>query len=264
MIIVTPISELFESKEEGELLAGLSNSLESRPDFPIEICSQHPVTHGHISDPALDVNLVWSETERCQIHRYLDSNLPSSTLSFHLARDYQTATMDNLGRYLPVGQAMTEDEMVSNAVENCDWISSQFGRRILIENNNYYNNGAYEAVGRPDFISRVVMETGAGFLFDYAHALVSAVNMGRSLNDYASGLPMHKVEQLHVSEPTVVSLEAVDSHGLPTAEMVQEAVSFVIGFGAAPPPVTVEYYKSAARLAGLLKGLRVENQRQPR
>lgn len=258
MIILTPISELFTLPEEGRLLAGLSDSLELRPDLNLPSEHYKSVTHAHLSDPRLDVNLTWPDSAKRQISNYFDSRgTPSEAISFHLSRDYDGVAKNRAGQYVPAGDRVPEEKMVANAVRNCAWTRSEFGLNILLENNNYYATGAYDIVTRPDFISTVVYETNSDFLFDYAHAAVTAANLKVPISDYVGGLPMSKVGQLHVSEPTIGRRLAIDAHKLPSVRTVEKALAFIPPSRLPALPVTVEFYRSASELAALLTFLRV-------
>ena len=257
MKLVTPISNLFQSEADGDALAELSDSLELRPDLGLNVKRWGPITHCHISNPSLDINFQWAPEAKGVLQRYFaDGQLPSMALTFHLARDFSIASKDSLGRYVPSGKRVSEEEMLNNAVTNCEWVRAEFGLDVYLENNNFYPTGAYDIACRPDFISEVVSETGSGFLFDYAHAQVSAINMGLGLADYIGALPLSKIAQMHISQPILGPKLATDAHGLPTVREIQIASKVLESSEFSDIPITIEFYGSAPELRQLLASLR--------
>ena len=57
---------------------------------------------------------------------------------------------------------------------------------ILIENNNYYPTKAYDIITDADFISNLVYDNNIGFLFDQAHAEITAHNQKIKYEEYVN------------------------------------------------------------------------------
>ncbi len=72
--------------------------------------------------------------------------------------------------------------------------------KVILENANYDPN--YDipiAVIRPALITRMVRETGCGFLLDLGHAKMSAVYFGMDVIAYLEQLPLDALRELHVA-----------------------------------------------------------------
>jgi uncharacterized protein (UPF0276 family) len=120
--------------------------------------------------------------------------------------------------YQPGGIQYTRKELLQNARENFRRIKSIFGRRvdIAVENNNYYPTEAYQWVSDADFISELVFENEIFFLFDIAHAKITAHNKRINYRDYARDLPLDKTIQIHISGFSIDQYDlAFDAHDPP-------------------------------------------------
>ncbi len=74
---------------------------------------------------------------------------------------------------------LDRDTLMKNMVKNINELKKNLGEiPLLVEMLNYQPDGAYEHVTDPAFIREVLKRTGVGLLFDCAHMLVSAKNMG--------------------------------------------------------------------------------------
>jgi sugar phosphate isomerase/epimerase len=71
--------------------------------------------------------------------------------------------------------------------------------RVIIENSPYRGEtgNTLRPCVEPDLISRVVEETGCGFLLDIAHAFISAHYLGMNQLEYFSRLPVHQLKEMH-------------------------------------------------------------------
>lgn len=78
---------------------------------------------------------------------------------------------------------------------------AHFGREnVILENANYDPNYQVPTlVIQPELISRVMNESGCGFLLDLAHAHMSASYFGVDTRDYIKRLPVHALRELHVA-----------------------------------------------------------------
>ena len=124
----------------------------------------------------------------------------------------------------------------------------------MVENNNDLGTSAYSVVTNPDFISRVVVENDIHFLYDHAHALISAFNNQIPFLDYFHKLPLERTKQVHLSQPSFENQIAKDSHDLPTSEQVNFCIDQLDATAIA---YTVEFYKSLADLQTCLDKLKV-------
>lgn len=225
MKIVTPASRLFLDPSVGLSLASASDSLEFRPDLSISPTPSYSYSHCHISDPRFDINLPWSQGTRLALEESLaEITNYNPALSFHLARDCVEVAIDERGRYVPLGESLHKEEMLENVVANVGWVRRHLGNQVLIENNNFYNTGAYDLVTSPIFITEVISEARAGFLLDVAHAAVSAHNLGEDLRSYLEELPLGEVQQVHLSSPSLSQNEMVDSHDPPDQRLISDTL----------------------------------------
>lgn len=258
LILLTPISELFADQTVADQISAVSDCLELRPELTENTWRADNVTHAHISDPDLDINLPWSDSKKSRLVQYLLQYRDSlHTLSFHVARNSQQTFIDGLGRYALYGKPMTAEAMIENVASNTSWVRKQMNTTVLIENNNYHPTGAYEIVCDPDFLSDVIEASGSGFLLDVAHAKVSAHNLGISDKNYFGGLPLDATKQIHLSKPAIHNGQsAIDAHEIPTTEDLRQCIALLANQVIEDTPVTVEYYKSAEKLVEVLREFR--------
>ncbi len=76
----------------------------------------------------------------------------------------------------------------------------RFGpERVIVENSPYHaiEGNTMQLSILPELITRVVDETGCGLLLDISHAVIAANSIGMDPEVYISGLPVHKVKELH-------------------------------------------------------------------
>lgn len=250
--IATPISHLFDNPRHAQHIMDNSDCLECR-------------------DRSLNVNLPGQEVFHCgiqPIHKldkddfyYLESIAKSKPdlklITFHAAsscdKPYIKGHMFQLG-----GVQYSREEMLQNARENILQIKAIFGPqvRIAIENNNYYSTEAYRWITDADFIEQIVHENDIFFLFDIAHARVTAYNKRLDYEDYKSGLPSDKIVQIHICRYAVDENNiAYDEHELPGKEEWEELKN-LISAGCNVRYLTIEYYKETNKLIKSLKEVR--------
>lgn len=259
MRLVTPISHLFRDVEFGKSVALLSDGLEARPDIQGVASSGWPAktTHIHFSDASLDAHIKWGENQKAMILGAIESAGPEmAVVSFHLSRDFAEAELSEIGRYLPSGQPLTLSEMKMNCETNLVWLRKAYAGKVLFENNNFFDTGAYEVVCNPLNIHALTSEFADGLLLDVAHGIVSADNLRVSRAEYFEPLLDCEVAQIHVSAPSRKGRETIDSHDLPSPRFLVECEQ-LLGLGRANwPATTVEYYGAGTNLLRILKEMR--------
>ncbi len=249
--IATPISHLFADSSIAKRVEDASDCLEGRDHqwqrsekrqylFHCEIQLVH-----HINDEDL---------------RYLEAIRSKKTelklISFHAASNCDQPVLKD-GMFFPGGVTYDWDALVKKAVFNIDLIRKIFGPgvQIAIENNNYFPTPAYGIVTDPRFLTDLVSKCGLSFLFDLAHAKVSAHNLGVSYDHYCSALPLTQTKQIHLCRPSLPPKGmARDVHELPTEEDILEVLAVVRKFSV--EYLTVEYYRDSDRLIDFLRKLR--------
>lgn len=255
--IVTPTSNLFLSGC-AENLIEKSVSLELRPEifpnFSVESWASQ-ISHIHFSRRDTDLNFDWSNETREFLRDVIENmQISEFTVSFHLARDCEVVETDGLGRFHPISPVVKPDQMLKSIERNLSWLGKKWPKlRVLIENNNFYDTGCYGTVTDPDFIGRACLVSGSGFLFDWAHAAVSAGNIGGlTIEEYVERLPIHLTQQVHLSSPAVSDGTGWwDSHRLPTTE-AQESCFDLIGINKNDIPMTIEHYEDCQGLLAIL------------
>jgi uncharacterized protein (UPF0276 family) len=250
--IATPISHLFEDPRHAQHIIDNSDCLECR-------------------DRSLNVNLPGQEVFHCgiqPIHKldkndfyYLENIAKSKPnlklITFHAAsscsKPYIEGQMFRMG-----GVQYSREELLQNARENISQIKALFGSQVsvAIENNNYYPTEAYRWITDADFIRQIVYENDIFFLFDIAHARVTAHNRELNYEDYKNVLPLDKMVQIHICHYAVDKNNiAYDEHNLPEKEEWEELKS-LISSTCNVRYLTIEYYKDTNKLIKSLKEVR--------
>lgn len=248
--IITPISHLFENPVFAEEISGMSDGLETR---------DHSIMYNENLQLALHCELQ-------PIHRMSDDNFDYlrnvaatkknlELVSFHIASCFDQPVIEQ-NVFQPGGFFYNRESMIDNARHNFRVIKEIFGPGIIlaIENNNYYPTEAYQFITDPDFLSEVVYTNNINFLFDIAHARVSAHNQHMPYEDYFLGLPMDKVIQLHICKHGINENGAYDAHFLPGKEEWTYIKKLIAEHGI--EFFTIEYYKEVEGLLDSLKQLR--------
>ena len=147
--------------------------------------------------------------------------------------------------------------MLNAAKKNTLWLRKKFGNkfRIGLENNNYYPTKAYDIIADADFISQVVRENNLFFLFDLAHAQVTASNKKINYQDYLKSLPMDLMMQMHICRPKINNKMSRDTHYLPNMKMFKE-VRLLSKKYKKLKFFTIEYYKDTKKLIENIKKLK--------
>ena len=247
--IATPISHLFDDPESAREILKYSDCLECR-------------------DRNYETNFPGQELFHCSIQpihelrdedfRYLEkvSELKKDLrlISFHAASSCSRPTLEG-AIFKPGGVRYTREEMLENARKNIAVIKKIFGTTIgiAIENNNYYPTEAYKFVTDANFIKEVVCDNEILFLYDIAHAKITAHNAALDYEVYKSGLPLKQIVQIHVCRHSFAEKSnARDDHEIPDGEVWRE-VEDILSNSKLIEYVTVEYYGKVDKLVESLK-----------
>ena len=237
--IATPISHLFKNEADAKLIVSHSDCLESRDHSPKEENIElHELFHFEIQiiHPIDGDGFKYiEETLRSKPHIKL--------ASFHVASCCDKPVIID-GIFQLGGREYSYEELQETAIKNIARIKMFMpeGMLLCVENNNYLHSPAYKHVIEAQFLYDLVTENDICFLYDIAHAHISAVNMGISFAEYYGGLPISRTRQVHICKFGMRSeTEAFDAHYAPD-EMIYSELRKVIKQSDVQY-VTVEYYK---------------------
>jgi len=248
--ILTPISHFFKNPVLAEKITALSDGLEAR---------DHSVNYEVDKQLALHCELQPIHTLSDADFEYLRNvSLTKKNLklvSFHIASCFDQPVIED-GVFQPGGNFFSREAMIDNARHNFRIIKEIFGPGILLalENNNYYPTEAYQYITDPVFLAELVHANNINFLFDIAHAKVSAHNQQLPYEAYVSKLPLTKAVQLHICRHGYADYKAYDAHFLPEKEDWDYIHSLIANYDI--EYFTVEYYRDIEGLLNSLKQLR--------
>ena len=248
--IATPISSLFEDSSVGKEIARRSSCLELREHSPANTEPKQYLFHFD-----RDIIRSWSEKERDLFRTVILSKRELKLVSFHMSASCSNPVLiDNV--FYHGGRKFSRQEMLECARNNVNWLRKNIIRdrniEIAVENNNFHSTPAYKHIADPDFISQIISENRISFVFDIAHAKISAYNRKIPYEEYLTALPLDKMVQIHVSKEGFNDKErAFDTHELPDEPIFQEVKEIIQRFS--PEYLTIEYYKDENRLIQVLE-----------
>ena len=251
-MLATPISHLFKSDEQAKLIINHSDCLE---------CRDHGIDKNYENQEVFHCELQpihhLTEDQFIYLKKIKETKKDLKLISFHLASCFDDPKLER-GRFIPRGNKISRNTLIKKASENFIRIKQIFGSSIqlAVENNNHYKTEAYDYITRPEFISEIVEQNDIRFLFDIAHARISAVNQDVFFEDYINKLPMDRLIQIHISKPGYNNVgEIIDKHELPTEEEISE-VLHLLETHKEVRYLTVEYYRNTDELVSLLQILK--------
>lgn len=108
-------------------------------------------------------------------------------------------------------------EMITqDAIRQIRSLQAIFGQKdVTLENIPLSDQRILMLCALPDVISRIVEETGCGFLLDIPHARLSARKLRIDEKEYIRALPVHRIREIHVTgiiridETVIAKLEAL-------------------------------------------------------
>ena len=147
-------------------------------------------------------------------------------------------------RNADVSPGMTHSEICRRMVDSALYFSKNLVVPLLLENMGDSPEERTEfdlhPFVEPQWIARVLEETGAGFLLDIAHAKVAAQYRGWDFRSYLSDLPLALVREIHVTGTGLDGAgEPYDAHG-PMEQSDYGLLEWVLG-RTAPQILTLEY-----------------------
>lgn len=250
--LATPISALFGNDSQTWEIIAKSYCLECREE---NLASKVPKQYVFHFDK--DILHPWSEKEKDFIRLAILSKKELKLITFHMSASCSKPILKQ-GIFYCGGVEFSRQEMLDNVRNNISWLKRCINNRdieIAVENNNYYPTPAYRYITDAHFICQVILENGLKFLFDLAHAKITAHNKRESYQKYIEELPLGRVIQLHVSKHGINEDDlAYDAHELPDESIFNEVKEIIREFS--PEYVTIEYYKDKELLIQLLEQYR--------
>jgi uncharacterized protein (UPF0276 family) len=167
-------------------------------------------------------------------------------LSAHL--DYYTDNeVDAILHVGSQGYRYDVEQSFARICEAAKIVAAQLPVPLFLENvPNWPWPGEIDVGVRPDFICRVLDETGCDLLLDMAHARIAAAALDCDPEDYLQQLPLGRVVEIHVSGPRHESGAWLDCH-----EPLQDEDFALLEWllqRTQPRVVTLEYWKDPARV----------------
>jgi uncharacterized protein (UPF0276 family) len=89
--------------------------------------------------------------------------------------------------------------VLDGALRDLEPLVRRFGAEKVLVENIINEPGWLQISSLPEVITRVVEESGCGFLFDLSHARITADNLGMDPKEYIQGLPTQRIEEIHVT-----------------------------------------------------------------
>lgn len=250
--VATPFSDLFSDPADRRAILAATDVVEIRHPHQVGMLDSRMIFH-------CDLSLVvpWGADDLETLGQVAESSTLEA-VSFHVLSRYMRNELVD-GMFHGIDQPMNEETMFKNANNNVSSVREILHENvsIMLENNNHLGPDAYDVVTDPCFLKELVEQHHIGLLLDVAHARITAHNTGCSLEEYLTGLPFGRCEQVHLSRHGVTAGgRAVDAHEALEAE---DWALFESLIAASLPRVryaTLEYYKDCNGLLQQLERLR--------
>jgi len=249
--IVTPVSHLFFNKKNAEEISKNSDYLEIR--YRTINLNFKNEKFFHIDE---DLTLPWSKNFKIKFEQIIKKKKSLKYITFQSTRCCANEKIYK-NFFIISGRKFSRREMLNEAKKNTSWLRQKFGNKFFIglENNNYYPTNAYDIITDADFINQVVRENNLFFLFDMAHAKVTAANQRIDYQTYLEKLPLDLMMQIHICRPKIDKKISMDTHYLPNMKMFEEIKLLASKYNKLKF-FTIEYYKDTKKVIESLKSLR--------
>lgn len=114
------------------------------------------------------------------------------------------------------------EEAFWNTAERIRIVQDFLERPLILENPSTYLSFTHSTIAEPEFLSRLVAETGCGLLLDVNNVYVSCFNAGLDPVAYIEALPHDKIVQMHLAGHQHCGTHIVDTHDRPVLLQVWE------------------------------------------
>lgn len=100
----------------------------------------------------------------------------------------------------PLPDPAFSDMLIENTLRDLESVIRRFGADKVMAENDHTGIGYYRReIVEPHFISRVIEESGCGFLLDLSHARLAARFLSVDAHDYINQLPVKHLREVHVT-----------------------------------------------------------------
>jgi len=111
-------------------------------------------------------------------------------------------------------------QTLNHLVQRVSQAQDMLGRRLLIENVSSYINFEHSEMSEHEFLSELATRSDCLLLLDVNNVHVSSVNHGFDALAYLHGLPVERVQQIHLAGHSRQGAYLIDTHDAPVAEPV--------------------------------------------
>ncbi len=145
-------------------------------------------------------------------------------------------------------------EAARHAIARVKALQAKLPVPFLLENISYYAALGQPEMSERDFLLEVLEGADCGWLLDINNVYVNSVNHGFDPKVWLTGMPLHRVAQMHIAGHTWQEAEGVllDTHGAPVVDPVVDLMAWVLPRIGRPVPVLLERDHEIPDLAVLL------------
>ncbi len=164
----------------------------------MSIGSTHPLDHGYLSQL-----------------KTLAARIEPEWISDHLC--WTGVAGKNVHDLLPLPYT---EEALANIVQRVRTVQDVLGRRILLENVSSYVAFRDSRLTEWEFLRAVAEEADCLILLDVNNIYVSSVNHAFDPHDYLNGVPVERVQQIHLAGHEDHGDYLIDTHDHPVPDPV--------------------------------------------
>lgn len=150
-------------------------------------------------------------------------------------------TAHSIGVALPVPYDHDVLRLVSERVVH---VQAALGVPFLLENNVYYAEIPDQEMDEPEFLNRLVRNTGCGILLDVHNLYANARNHGFSALSFVERLDLSRVREIHIAGGNEFAGMYTDSHAGPCPEAVWQLLEAVVPRAPNLCAITFEFHDS--------------------
>ncbi|HEX9082003.1 MAG TPA: DUF692 domain-containing protein [Holophagaceae bacterium] len=145
-------------------------------------------------------------------------------------------------------------EAAHHAISRVKALQARLPVPFLLENISYYANLGEPEMSEREFLVDVLEGADCGWLLDLNNVYVNSVNHGFDPKAWLTGMPLHRVTQMHIAGHTWLPEEKVllDTHGAPVVDPVKDLLAWILPRLGRPVPVLLERDHEIPDLAELL------------